>query len=290
MGSTRSPRPTRARLVALVTGSALVLLGTAGCASDTALGRLGYPEPATEQGPTLLGFWQGAWIAALAVGALTWGLIFWAIIVYRRRTAEAAPVQTRYNLPIEILYTVAPAIMIGALFVFTARDQAEIMKLTPDQKNTVEVVGFKWNWGFNYLSDNAFETGTPTRVAELWLPVNERTRFQLVSPDVIHSFWVPSFLFKMDVVPGRLNQFELTPNKIGTFEGKCAELCGTYHSDMLFTVHVVSREDYEKHIADLKANGLSGKLESGRVVTTGNAGGSTTNSGDAGTTTTGAAS
>ncbi len=289
VGSTRSPRTSRTRLAALVTGSALVLLGTAGCASDSELGRLGYPEPVTEQGPTLLQFWQGAWIAALAVGALTWGLIFWAIIVYRRRTGEGAPLQTRYNLPIEILYTVAPAIMIGALFVFTAKDQAEIMKLTPDQKNTVEVVGFKWNWGFNYTTDNAFETGSPSRVAELWLPVDERTRFQLVSPDVIHSFWVPSFLFKMDVVPGRLNQFELTPNKIGTFEGKCAELCGTYHSDMLFTVHVVSRADYEKHIADLKTNpsafGGAGKLESGRIITTGNAGGSTTNSGDAGTST-----
>jgi cytochrome c oxidase subunit 2 len=223
----------------------------------------------------LLSFWQDSWIAALCVGVLTWGLIFWAIIAYRRRTAEDAPVQIRYNMPLEILYTVAPAIMIAALFVVTARDQAEITKLTPDVKNTVGVVGFKWNWGFNYLDGGAYETGTPAKPAELWLPVDERVRFNLTSPDVIHSFWVPQFLFKMDVIPGRENAFELTPNKTGVFAGKCAELCGTYHSDMLFSVHVVSRAEFDAHIASLKASGQSGTLQTGRVITTGNAGGNT---------------
>ena len=275
MGSTRSPRPSRARLVTLTAGAALVLAGTAGCSADTAAGRLGYPAPVTEQGPMLLSFWQDSWIAAFAVGVLTWGLIFWAIIAYRRRTNEGAPIQTRYNMPLEILYTVAPAIMIAALFTITARDQAELTKLTPDAKNTVGVVGFKWNWGFNYLDDAAYETGTPAKPAELWLPVNERVRFKLTSPDVIHSFWVPQFLFKMDVVPGRENQFELTPNQIGVFAGKCAELCGTYHSEMLFTVHVVSRADYDAHIAALKAAGQDGTLQTGRIITTGNAGGNT---------------
>jgi len=275
VGSTRSPRPSRARLVAATIGAALVLAGTAGCSADTQAGRLGYPAPVTEQGPILLSFWQDSWIAAFAVGVLTWGLIFWAIIAYRRRTNEGAPAQIRYNMPLEILYTVAPAIMIAALFVVTARDQAELTKLTPDVKNNVGVVGFKWNWGFNYLDGGAYETGTPAKPAELWLPVDERVRFKLTSPDVIHSFWVPQFLFKMDVVPGRENQFELTPNKVGTFAGKCAELCGTYHSDMLFNVHVVTRADYDAHIAALKAAGQSGTLQTGRVITTGNAGGNT---------------
>jgi len=259
----------------MTAGAALVLAGTAGCSADTQAGRLGYPAPVTEQGPILLSFWQDSWIAAFAVGVLTWGLIFWAIIAYRRRTNEGAPAQIRYNMPLEILYTVAPAIMIAALFVVTARDQAELTKLTPDVKNNVGVVGFKWNWGFNYLDGGAYETGTPAKPAELWLPVDERVRFKLTSPDVIHSFWVPQFLFKMDVVPGRENQFELTPNKVGTFAGKCAELCGTYHSDMLFNVHVVPRAEYDAHIAALKAAGQSGTLQTGRIVTTGDAGGNT---------------
>lgn len=274
MGSTRSPRSTRARRAALLVGAAAVLLTTAGCSSDTELGRLGYPEPVTEQGPILLSFWQNAWIAAFAVGVLTWGLIIWAIIAYRRRSAEGAPIQTRYNLPLEILYTVTPAIMIFALFAVTARDQAELTKLTPDPANTVGVVAFKWNWGFNY-EEGAYDVGTPARPAELWMPIDERTRFQLTSPDVIHSFWVPQFLFKMDVIPGRENQFELTPNKLGIFAGKCAELCGTDHSRMLFNVHVVTRAEYDAHIAELKAKGQSGKLQTGRISIDGNAGGNT---------------
>jgi cytochrome c oxidase subunit 2 len=269
VGSTRSPRTTRARRAALTAGAALVLLGTAGCSADTQWGRLGYPEPVTEQGPLMLTFWQNSWIAAFAVGVLTWGLIFWAIIAYRRKAGQGAPVQTRYNAPLEILYTVAPAIMVFALFIVTAQDQAYLTKVTPDIHNKVGVVGFKWNWGFNYLADDAYETGTPALPAELWLPVNERVQFQLTSPDVIHSFWVPQFLFKMDVVPGRQNVFELTPNKIGVFAGKCAELCGTDHSRMLFNVHVVTRAEYDAHIASLKANGQAGQLQTGRVITTG---------------------
>lgn len=268
MGSTRSQRSSRARRLVLVAGATGVLLATAGCSSDTKLGRLGYPEPVTEQGPILLSFWQNSWIAAGIVGALTLGLILFAAISYRRRADSGVPQQLRYNMPLEILYTVAPTVMIAALSVFTARDQAELTRLTPDTPNTVGVVAFKWNWGFNY-EEGAFDVGTPARPAELWLPVDEKTRFKLTSPDVIHSFWVPQFLFKMDVIPGRENQFELTPNKTGTFAGKCAELCGTDHSRMLFTVRVVSRAEYDAHIADLKARGQSGQLETGRIITTG---------------------
>jgi cytochrome c oxidase subunit 2 len=268
VGSTPTPRTSRARRLGAVAGAAVLALALAGCSQDTELGRLYYPEPVTEEGPILLSFWQNSWIAAWAVGFLTWGLIFWAIIAYRKRTNEGAPIQTRYNMPLEILYTVTPAIMIFALFIVTARDQAEITKLTPDPQNRVGVVGFKWNWGFNY-DEGAYDVGTVARPAELWLPVNERTRFALTSPDVIHSFWVPQFLFKMDVIPGRENEFELTPNQVGTFAGKCAELCGTDHSRMIFTVRVVERAEYDAHIAELKARGQSGALETGRIVTDG---------------------
>ena len=80
---------------------------------------------------------------------------------------------------------------------------------------------------------------------------------------------MPAFLFKMDVIPGRKNQFELTPNRIGTYAGRCAELCGVQHSRMLFTVNVVTRAEYDAHIADIKARGQDGLLETGRVNTTG---------------------
>jgi cytochrome c oxidase subunit 2 len=253
--------------LALLTGmSALVL---AGCSKDSELARLGMPVPATKEGPRIMSLWQGSWLAALLVGLLVWGLLIWAIVAYRRKAGDALPAQVKYNVPIEILYTVAPLLMVLALFYFTARDQTILTKVSNDQKHTVNVVGWRWSWGFNYLEESAYEVGTPAQRPTLWLPVNEKVKFELTSPDVIHSFWIPAFLMKMDVIPGRKNAFELTPDRIGTFAGKCAELCGVDHSRMLFDVKVVTRAEYDAHIAQLKAIGQSGVLNSGRSTVAG---------------------
>ena len=246
-------------------GVAGLILGSlilSGCGSNGSLERLGMPDPATKEGPRILSLWQGSWIAALVVGVLVWGLLIWAIVVYRRRSNnDALPKQTRYNMPIEILYTVAPLIMILGLFYFTARDQSELIKIDGKATHTVNVVGWRWSWGFNYLDEQAYDVGTPGVRPQLWLPVDETVKFKLSSPDVIHSFFIPAFLMKMDVIPGRDNQFQLTPNRLGTFAGKCAELCGVDHARMLFDVKVVTRAEYDKHIAQLKAKGQSGILK-----------------------------
>jgi cytochrome c oxidase subunit 2 len=133
-------------------------------------------------------------------------------------------------------------------------------------------VGFQWNWQFNYLDDKVQVTGAPPegQQAVLWLPVNKRIRFIETSPDVIHSFWVPDFLFKRDVVPGRLNSFELTPTRTGTYVGRCAELCGEKHDAMNFVVKVVSESDYRAYIADLQAHpGIHAPNTLGAALTTG---------------------
>ena len=77
---------------------------------------------------------------------------------------------------------------------------------------------------------------------------------------------MPAFYFKMDVIPGHPNQFDLTPTKIGVYDGKCAELCGTYHANMIFKVHVVSVEDYNKHLQQLKAQGDTGEIKPANSV------------------------
>ncbi len=255
--------PRRARigsLLAIIAGTVLL----SGCSNDTELGRIGFPAPATQEGPRMLSLWQGSWIAAGIVGVLVWGLLIWAIVVYRRREGDTYPAQTRYNVPIEIAYTIAPLIMILGLFYFTARDQAILTKVSADNTHSVNVVGWRWSWAFNYTEEGAYDVGTPGERPVLWLPVDEKVKFVLTSPDVIHSFWVPAFLMKMDVVPGRHNTFEVTPNKLGTYAGKCAELCGVDHSRMLFEVKVVTRAEYDAHIADLKLRGQVGSLDNGR--------------------------
>ena len=256
----------RLRRVGLVAGLGVVALLATGCTANEAF-FFDLPEPTTQEGPTVVNLWQGSWIAAWAVGIITWGLMLWAAFAYRRRRKnDGIPAQTKYNLPLEVLYTIVPLIMILGLFVFTARDQTEILAMENDQSETINVVGFRWSWAFNYLDEQTYDVGTPEALPTLWVPVNEKIKFELSSPDVIHSFWVIDWLFKMDVIPGKVNEFELTPTKEGTFIGRCAELCGTYHSQMIFNVKVVSREEFDAHMEELRSIGQTGMLESGRIT------------------------
>ena len=136
----------------------------------------------------------------------------------------------------------------------------------------VGVYGKMWSWDFNYLDEGVWESGVQAindgepgveeTLPTLYLPVGERVEFTLNSRDVIHSFWVPAFLFKMDVIPGRTNVFQVVPEREGVYQGKCAELCGEYHSDMLFNVAVVSREEFDAHMDELRALGQTGELGS----------------------------
>lgn len=266
MARPTAPRRKAKFLVAAVLAGATLSLS--GCTWNEAL-FFNLPEPATEEGAGIANLWQGAWIAAWGVGIFTWALMLWASFAYLRRWRRNRdmPAQTAYNLPLELLYTLVPLVMIIGLFAFTIRVQTPVVAVENNQKQTVNVVGFRWSWGFNYLDQQVWDSGTPDARPTLWLPVDEKVKFELTSPDVIHSFWVPDFLFKMDVIPGKMNVFELTPNKTGTFIGRCAELCGTYHAQMLFDVKVVTRAEFDQHMADLKAKGQIGTLPSG--ITTG---------------------
>jgi len=256
-----------ARWAVPLVGAALLL---SGCSEEGK--RLAMPDPASAQGEHTLNLWQGAWIAALATGVIVWGLIFYAVVRFRRRSDDEIPVQTRYNLPLEIFYTIAPVVMVIVFFAHTVRTQNAVLEDEGTPDNIIEVTGQQWSWTFNYglgemdpaadddrqddefpYQEYAYEGGTGSYIPELWLPVDKTTRFNLRSPDVIHDFGVPSFLLKMDVIPGRVNHYVITPTRTGTFKGKCYELCGVYHSRMLFTVKVVTQEEYDEHVAQLEA-------------------------------------
>jgi cytochrome c oxidase subunit 2 len=257
-----------------------LLLALTGCSSADRgqIKRFGLPPPASDTAPHMAALWRGAWIAALITGVLVWGLILWSIVRYRRRSDDHVPAQTRYNMPIEVLYTIVPLIVIAVLFYFTVVVQNKVLQTSAADvagaDHRVLVLGQKWSWNFTYVKDPAldshtsvFDTGTPARFPELWLPVNESADFELRSADVVHSFWIPSFYFKMDDIPGRHNRFVMTPTKIGTFRGRCAELCGLYHSRMLFTVRVVTAEQYAAHLQALQAQGQVGVQRPGSETT-----------------------
>ena len=255
----------------VVLAAALVL---SGCGAQLERGYL--PEAVTESGPNVISFWNATWIAALAVGVFVWGLILWCVVAYRRKKSDTGlPEQIRYNVPLEILYTVVPVLMMAVLFGKTVELQNELLDTEQEADVVVNVVGKQWSWDFNYVNEDVYITGTqaielsrgepglPETLPTLVLPVDARVEFVLTARDVIHSFWVPQFLQKLDMLPGRVNVFQVTTTEEGSFTGKCAELCGAYHSQMLFEVDVVSQQEYDQHIVDLEAAGNTGQLDNG---------------------------
>lgn len=264
-------RPGWLRRVPVLLAAAAVAALASGCTQQVKTGWLPSTPETTNQTARVIDLWNGSWIAALAVGVVVWGLILWCVVVYRRRRDDdPLPLQVRYNLPIEILYTALPLMMVGVLFYFTARDEAAIAATDHKPDLTINVVGEQWSWDFNYVDADVWDAGlqgelhgkpgVEKELPTLYLPVNERVQFDLTSRDVIHSFWIPAFLYKLDIIPGLTNKFQVIPQREGTFQGKCAELCGEYHSAMLFNVAVVSRAVFDQHMADLRARGQTGQL------------------------------
>ncbi|NTW42202.1 MAG: cytochrome c oxidase subunit II [Cellulomonadaceae bacterium] len=257
-------------------GAALVVAVTvvlAGCSAEVQRGFLPGSSEAevTNQTGRITSLWVGSWTAALIVGVITWGLMLWCAVVYRKRKGdETLPVQLRYHVPLEVMYVILPILMVGVLFYYTARDMTEIQDTSATPDLTVQVVAKQWSWDFNYLDSDVYETGEHAQdigasgvladQVTLYLPVDERVEFVLNSRDVIHSFWVPAFLYKKDVIPGRTNTFQIVPQEVGTYVGKCAELCGEEHSSMLFNVKVVTREEYDAHMDELREAGQTGAL------------------------------
>lgn len=255
---------------------AIGIAALSGCSpvDDHDLKRLALPIAASDRSQAMWNVWLGAWIAALTLFILVFGLIVWSMVRYRRRSDDEVPDQVRYNLPIEALYTIAPVIIVAIFFFHTVTAQNKMLEKVDNPDHTITVVGSKWQWAFNYTQEAAtaeepvYDSGTPEDPADLFLVVNESVRFDLKSPDVIHSFWVPEFYFKLDVIPGKVNSFDMTPTREGTFTGRCAELCGLYHSRMIFKVHVVSRAEYDKHLTELKAAGNVGSPEGSKDADT----------------------
>jgi cytochrome c oxidase subunit 2 len=252
---------------------ALLLASATACANDVPEANLGrglLPEHITTQGGVVQSLWNGAWIAALATGVVVIALIVWACLFHTKRRAKAElPPQVRYNLPIEMLYTLVPLVMVSVFFFFTARDSEAITKVSANPDLTVKVEAFQWSWRFTTTTADGKTskpvTGMPVsdfkQGPQLVLPAGKKIVFDLNSDDVIHSFWVPDFLFKRDIIPGIPadspgRKFEVTTLESAAgrvYAGRCAELCGVDHSRMLFSVKIVTPAEFDQYIATNQA-------------------------------------
>lgn len=251
----------------------------AGCTATELNGYLpGFQEDgsqATNRTEMVSSLWVNSWIVLLAVGVITWGLMGWAAIAYRRRKGQTGlPVQLRYNMPIEIFYTIVPLILVIGFFAFTARDQAILETQDENPDISITAIGKQWAWDFQYDgktdADTVWSMGIQAQtdasgnvVSELptlYLPVDKSVKIKLQSRDVIHSFWIIDFLYKKDMYIGKDNFWSFTPTREGEYAGKCAELCGEYHSMMLFNVKVVSQSEYDDYLQSLADAGNTGDI------------------------------
>ncbi len=250
------PAISRLRVLLLVVPvvSVVPVIFLTGCAKVSGLG---FEESVTSVNDQSLSLWQGAWIAGGVVGVITLILLLWPAVFHRgKKDGPEFPKQTQYNIPIEVAYTIIPFIIVAVLFYFTVNKQSVITEKTTTYAHEITVKGIQWSWQFGYpeVGPKAIVTGTPAQPPTLVVPLGERVRYTLTSNDVVHGFWIPAFMIQMQNVPGIENHLEFTANKLGEFPGRCNLLCGRNHSQMIFTVKVVTPAQFDAYLETLKGS------------------------------------
>jgi cytochrome c oxidase subunit 2 len=260
--------PRAVRLLKMASLVGIVALLSTGCSVYQAFS-FGWPEGVTPQAERMRELWIWATVAALVVGLIVAALIVWTVTFHRKKS-DGMPRQTQYNLPLEIVYTVIPFVIVAVLFYFTVTAQNFVNAKVDNPDLRVRVVAFQWNWEFQYLQnkpgqDGVYQArrtqdgaplstvGSSTIIPLLVVPTNRVVEYRLESTDVLHSFYLPDFLFKRDVFPrpeknDTDNVFQTTVQRQGAFVGRCAELCGTYHAMMNFELRALPPDLFERYL------------------------------------------
>ncbi|HEY7281470.1 MAG TPA: cytochrome c oxidase subunit II [Actinomycetota bacterium] len=242
-GRTRSTR-----LVVLAVGMGALL---AACA----------PPTITDSGQKVASLYNIVLVIAIVVFVgVELAIIYNALRYRRHKNDDTLPEQTHGNNRIEVVWTLIPSLIVLALFVMSMVVLADVNHEDPNDRLTVRVTGFQWQWKFEYFKDEAatqaygvtIEAASQTQPPTLVVPVGERIHFELESADVNHSFYVPEWLFKRDLIPGLHNSFDMTiqPRYAGNmYHGQCAELCGDFHNEMTFEVQTMTSSQFQTWIA-----------------------------------------
>jgi cytochrome c oxidase subunit 2 len=213
----------------------------------------GASRGATTQGQETFKLYSGMMTTGIIVGGIVFLLILWTILRYRKRSDEI-PRQFHENVAIEIIYTIVPIVIVGFLFFFTVLTENNVDAIQPVNATVtssgkpvvdIRVTAFQWGWRFDYPDLNVGVAGETTNGPnnhgpQMVVPVGETVQITLVSNDVIHGFYVRDFNFSRYALPGVTNLFDLDVVHAGTYNGQCTQICGLYHSEMLFSVRAVS--------------------------------------------------
>jgi cytochrome c oxidase subunit II len=226
----------------------VLVLGAAGCV----------PQSVTEEGQAIYDLYNLFLYIAAVVFAVVSGLVIWSIIRYRRRD-DTLPTQTHGNNRLELIWTLIPTVIVLVLFGFTLVAQERALDQSGDADVDLTVTAFQWSWRFTYDGTGAEVVGSPETIPELVVPVGQTVRVKLRSADVVHSFYVPQTLFKRQAIPGTVNEFDLTFEKVGLYHGQCTQFCGLQHPDMIYRVRVVSEGEYQSWLAAASRRGAAGQ-------------------------------
>ena len=245
-------------LVVIVAAATVLGFDAVGVAQGFVTG-LYPPAAVTEEGAQIRDLYHIVFLIAAAIFIVVEGLIIWSVIRYRRKPGDdTLPAQTHGNNLAEMVWTVVPTLIVIFLFVISWQTLNAVDTAAADPETRIRAVAGQFQWQFDYLDDDGetvlwtqnLATGDGGGMA---VPAGRTVRLTLTSQDVIHAFYVPQFLFKRDVVPGRVNQFDFTVNASDagqTFRGQCAELCGAGHRIMLFEVHALAPDEFDAWLQD----------------------------------------
>lgn len=242
------------RLYRILAVFALVALAftLSACATDDPLSTIAQEGRANER---IWFVYNIIWIGAAVVFVLVEALLIYTLIRFRRRprTVHGRPVPVHGNTTLEIAWTVIPAVVLVAIGIPTLQVLADL-ETTPDDQNVmqVEVTGHQFFFAFNYPEQELQTTNT------LHIPEDTIIDIELTSNDVIHSFWVPKLNGKTDNVPGRTNTMWIEADDPGTYQGQCAEFCGTGHALMKFQVEVHTQADFDAWVQQQRDRAAGG--------------------------------
>jgi cytochrome c oxidase subunit 2 len=202
-------------------------------------------HPADRQGQEASRLWGPTQFTALGVGVVVWALIAYTLVRYRQSGKTSS--QRAVNVPLEITYTVIPLAIVAVLFTATTIAQRRMVAISAHPDVTVGVTAFQWGWQFTY-PDGKTVTSGDTGPPVLVLPLDRTIEIDLTATDVVHAFYVPAFLFQRNAVPGAPTKFDVTPTRLGDFDGHCSTFCGIRHYQMSFTVRVVAPADFDRWV------------------------------------------
>ena len=257
-------------------------------------GRLNMTEGVSILSKEIYGLHMTIFYWCVAIGIVVFGVMIYSLIKFRKSQGAQADTTLVHSTKVEIIWTVIPIMILVAMAIPTARGLIKIEDMGNVALN-IKVTGYQWKWEYEYLNENVrfFSTlkrdsnqarqlgsGIDPKTVEHYLldvdnalviPAGTKIRFLLTAQDVIHAWWVPAFGMKKDAIPGYVNEIwvQVDADKVGTYRGQCAELCGQDHGFMPIVVEVKSPADYDKWLREKQAEQkLAGESSPTAVIAT----------------------